>query len=184
MTVTSSLPLSAGTWSADTVHSSVEFTVRHLGLTKVRGRFNSFDATLVTGQDLASSSLSATIDLTSVDTNNADRDNHLRGTDFFAVEANPTMTFASTGIAADGDDYVVDGTLTLNGVSNPVRLDVEFNGTELYPLDESVHAGFSATTTISRKDYGVEFDVPIGVDKVAIGEMVNIEREIQFVEPM
>jgi polyisoprenoid-binding protein YceI len=183
MTVTSSLPLTTGTWSADTAHSSVEFTVRHLGLTKVRGRFNSFDATLTVGQDLAGSVLSARVDLASVDTNNTDRDDHLRGTDFFDVDAHPTMTFASTGITADGDDYVVDGTLTLNGVTNPVRLEVEFNGTEVYPMDEAVHAGFSASTRISRKDYGVEFDVPVGVDKMAIGDKVTVELEVQFVEP-
>ena len=181
MTVTTALPLTTGTWSADTAHSSVEFTVRHLGLTKVRGRFNSFDAALDVGDDLAGTSLSAGIDLASVDTNNADRDNHLRSTDFFDVESHPRMTFASTAIAAGGDGYTVDGNLTLNGVTRPVRLDVEFNGTEVYPMDQAVHAGFSASTTISRKDYGVEFDVPVGVDKVAIGDKVKVELEIQLV---
>ncbi len=184
MTVTSStLPLDIGTWQVDTAHSSVEFTVRHLGLSKVRGRFNRFDASLAVGGSLADSALNATVELASVDTNNPDRDAHLQGTDFFGVEQNPTLRFDSTTIVGDGDTYTVDGELTLNGVTKPVRLDVEFNGTEVYPMDAKTHAGFSATTTISRSDYGVEFDVPLGVDKVAIGDKVAVELEIQLVQP-
>ena len=182
MTVTSTLPLTAGTWQLDPAHSSVEFVVRHLGLSKVRGRFNRFDTTLEVGTDLTTSALRADIDLASVDTNNPDRDDHLRGTDFFAVDRHPTMSFTGQRITRDGDDYAVDGELTLNGVTRPVRLDVEFNGTEVYPMDQSTHAGFSATTTISRKDYGVEFDVPVGVDRMAIGDKVTVELEIQLVQ--
>ncbi len=183
MTVTSALPLATGTWQVDAAHSSVEFVVRHLGLSKVRGRFNQFDANLDVGADLASSTLAATVDLASVDTNNPDRDAHLRSTDFFDVEQHPTLQFASERIVADGDDYAVDGTMTLNGVARPVRLDVEFNGTEVYPMDSKTHAGFSASTTISRSDYGVEFDVPVGVDRMAIGDKVKVELEIQLVQP-
>lgn len=183
MTSTSTLPLTTGTWRVDPAHSSVEFVVRHLGLTKVRGRFTRFDATLDVGPDLDRTTLAATIDLASVDTSNPDRDAHLRSTDFFDTDRHPTMTFAATTIAADGEDYVVDGELTLNGVTRPVRLDVEFAGREVYPMDQKSHAGFSATTTISRKDYGVDFDVPVGVDRVAIGDKVKVELEIQLIEP-
>ena len=133
-TATSALPLIAGTWNVDTNHSDVSFTVRHLGISKVRGQFNSFDTTLVVGDSLETSSLSATVDLSSVDTNNADRDGHLQSTDFFNTETHPQMTFSSTSIVENGDnEYSVLGTLTINGTAKPVELAVEFNGTEDLP---------------------------------------------------
>lgn len=182
-TATTTLPLAAGTWNVDTAHSSVEFTVRHLGLSKVRGRFPDFTAALHVGDSLQTTSLEATIELAGVDTANADRDAHLRSTDFFGVENNPQMTFRSASISEGGDGYVLVGELTLNGISNVVTLDVEFNGVEVYPMDQKQHAGFSATGTISRRDYGIDFDMPLGADKVALGDKVRIELEIQVVEP-
>jgi polyisoprenoid-binding protein YceI len=177
------LPLTAGVWSVDTAHSSVEFTIRHLGLSKVRGRFNQFDAALAVGSGLNDTRLTATVDLSSVDTNNADRDAHLQSTDFFGVDANPQLTFTSTVIDQDGTDYTVTGDLSLNGISRPIELDVEFNGVETYPMDGKRHAGFSATGTISRGAFGIDFEMPLGVDKVALGDKVKIELEIQLVEP-
>ena len=183
-TATSTLPLIAGNWELDSNHSDVSFTVRHLGISKVRGQFNSFDTSLVVGDSLETSSLSATIDLSSVDTNNADRDGHLQSTDFFNTETHPQMTFSSTSIVDNGDgEYAVAGTLTINGTAKPVELAVEFNGAEVFPMDQSLHAGFSASATISRSDYGVDFNVPLGVDKVMIGDKVTIELEVQFVQP-
>lgn len=183
-TTTSTLPLTAGTWPVDVAHSTVEFTVRHLGLSKVRGRFNDFDVSLTVGHDLASTALRAAIELDSVDTNNADRDGHLRSPDFFGTDTHPQMTFVSTSIADRGDgDYELRGDLTLKGITRPVTLAVEFNGTEDYPMDQSLHAGFSARGVISRKEFGVEFDVPLGADRVAIGDKVALELEIQFVQP-
>ncbi|MCB0994359.1 MAG: polyisoprenoid-binding protein [Acidimicrobiales bacterium] len=180
---TTVLPLTTGTWTADIAHSSVEFTVRHLGLAKVRGRFNSFSTNVVVADDLAASSVHADIDLSSIDTNNADRDAHLRSTDFFGVEANPTMSFRSTAIVGSGDDYTVTGDLSINGVTRPVELSVEFLGSETYPMDGTLRAGFSATGSISRKEFGIQFDIPLGADKMAIGDKVNIELEIQLVAP-
>lgn len=180
---TTTLPLQTGTWTADHAHSSVEFTVRHLGLAKVRGRFNDFDAEVAVGETLAGSAVRATIDLSSIDTNNADRDAHLRSTDFFDLESHPTMTFASTALRADGDDYLLTGDLTINGVTRQVELEVDFLGSESYPMDDSTRAGFSARGEISRKEFGVEFDIPLGADKVAIGDKVRIELEIQLVAP-
>lgn len=128
--------------------------------------------------------LRAEIELASVDADNADRDAHLRSTDFFDTERNPQMVFVSTGIVDRGDgDYGLVGELTLNRVTRAVDLDVEFNGTEGYPLDGSVHAGFSASGVLSRKAFGIEFDVPLGADKVAIGDKVSLDLEIQFVRP-
>ncbi|MEQ8717950.1 MAG: YceI family protein [Acidimicrobiales bacterium] len=182
-TTTHEMPLAAGTWSVDTVHSAVEFTVRHLGLAKVRGRFNDFSGAVVVGDSVADTRVDAEVQMASVDTNNADRDAHLRSGDFFSVDTNPTMTFRSTGVVADGDDYRLDGELTLAGTTRPVSFSVELHGTEVYPMDDSTRAGFSATSAISRKDFGISFDVPLGADKVAIGDKVTIELEIQLVAP-
>ncbi|MEM9609783.1 MAG: YceI family protein [Actinomycetota bacterium] len=180
MTTTATLPLTAGTWAIDNSHSSVEFVVRHMGLSKVRGRFADFTAELVVGADLSACSLTADVNLASVDTNNADRDAHLTGTDFFDAEASPRMTFVSTAIEGSDGEYTATGDLTIRGVTKPVTLDIEFNGTETFPFDQSVHAGFSATGSISRKDFGIEFEVPLGADKVMIGDKVQIELEAQF----
>lgn len=176
----STLPVPAGTWNIDPSHSSVEFVVRHMGLSKVRGRFDAFTASLEVGEELAESSLAAEVDLASVSTGNSDRDQHLQGTDFFDVETNPKMAFRSKRIDGTDAEYAVTGDLTINGVTREVAFDVEFNGTETFPFDQSVHAGFSATGAISRKDYGIEFEVPLGADKVMIGDKITIELEAQF----
>ena len=174
-TTVSDLPLAAGTWPLDAAHSGVQFKVRHIGLSNVRGRFNRFDATLSVGETLADTRIEATIEMSSVDTNQPDRDAHLLGTDFFAADRHPRMTFRSTGIraaatTADAGGYALDGELTLNGVTRPVTLDVEFYGVQLHPADGSTHAGFSATTTVDRDDFGVDFNVPLGMGKFALGK--------------
>jgi polyisoprenoid-binding protein YceI len=187
---TTELPLATGTWTVDPSHSGVYFEVRHIGLSNVRGRFNRFDARLTVGETLPDTRVEATIELSSVDTNQPARDANLLGADFFSAEQHPAMTFRSTGVraAAGGDHqldgrYRLDGELTLNGITRPVTLDVEFHGVETYPLDGSVHAGFSATTTVDRGDFGIDFNMPLGVDKLALGRRVAIELEIQLVAP-
>ena len=181
-TTATDIPLAAGTWLLDAAHSSVSFKVRHIGLSNVRGRFNRFDATLRVGEVLADTRVEATIEMSSVDTNLPDRDAHLRGTDFFSAEQHPLMTFRSTGIRAAGDGgYVLDGELTLNGVSRPVTLDVEFSGLGTLPTDGSKRAGFSATTTVNRDEFGIDFNVPLGMDTFAVGRKIAVELELQFV---
>jgi polyisoprenoid-binding protein YceI len=180
---TTALPLASGTWTIDPVHSDVTFSVRHLGLAKVRGRFNDFSGNVVVGEDLASTAVTAEIDLESVDTHNPDRDNHLKSSDFFDIEANRVMTFRSTGVRGDGDSYTMDGELTVAGTTSPVSLDVEFFGTETFPADQSTRAGFTATTTLSRADLGITYDVPLGADKMVIGDKVSIELDIQLIAP-
>jgi polyisoprenoid-binding protein YceI len=176
------LPLPVGRWTLDLTHTTVEFTVRHLGISKVRGRFKTFNGEVEVGEDLASSSIRAEVDLASVDTNNADRDTHLRGTDFFGVDAHPTMAFESTSISdAGAGRYVVEGMLSINGRTNPLALDVEFFGTEVFPGDGSTHAGFSASGSLSRKAFGVEFNVPLGAGGFVISDNVNIELDVQLV---
>lgn len=180
-----SLPVAPGPWAIDNAHSTVEFVVRHLGLSNVRGRFSTFDAKLLVGDDLASSSISATIDLTSVDTNNADRDAHLKGTDFFNADNHPTMTFSSTSITGSGPtgssaEFKVVGDLVINGVSKPVTLAVEFNGTEKNPFSGADTVGFSAKAEIKRSDYKIDFQVPLGGDRFLVSDKVRIELEAEF----
>jgi polyisoprenoid-binding protein YceI len=177
------LPLTPGSWTVDPVHSDVTFSVRHLGLAKVRGRFNDFSGTVVVGEDLASTTVTAEIDLSSVDTHNPDRDAHLKSSDFFDVESNRTMTFRSTSIEGGGDTYTLNGELTVGGTTGPVSFEVEFFGTETFPVDQSTRAGFAATTTLSRSEFGISFDVPIGPEKMVIGDKVSIELDIQLIAP-
>ena len=177
------LPLAPGTWTLDPNHSAVTFKVRHLGLTNVRGRFNTVSAALTVGDSLDTSSLNASIDISSIDTNQADRDAHLLSTDFFSAEAHPTLTFESTGVSGSGDAYTLDGKLTINGITQPVALDVEFAGVEVFPVDSKKHAGFIATTVINRDEFGIDFNMPLGMDKVALGKKINVEIDAQLVEP-
>jgi len=182
-TETPTLPLTTGTWTIDPAHTVVGFTVRHLGVSKVRGRFDGVDGHLDVGADLASTAVSATIDMASVVTGNPDRDAHLRSSDFFDADNQPTMVFSSTTISASGDEYTLAGDLTINGVTRPVELDVEFFGTSVFPMDQSTRAGFSATGSISRKDFGIEFNVPLGGDKMMISDKVALDLDVQVVAP-
>lgn len=181
-TVTSVLPLAPGRWELDHSHSGVLFTVRHLGLSNVRGRFAAFGAHLDVGTTLDDVSIRAEVDLSSVDTNNADRDAHLRGTDFFDTEQHPAMTFRSTSINGAGEDYELRGDLTIVGVTRELVLDVEFHGTEVFPGDRRTHAGFSATGQIRRSDFGIDFGIVAG-EKILLSDKVKIELDLQFVAP-
>jgi polyisoprenoid-binding protein YceI len=178
------LPLAIGTWSFDPAHSGVHFKVRHLGLTNVRGRFNGVDASLVVGDELTSTRFGATIEVATIDTNQADRDAHLLSTDFFSADAHPTLTFASTAIRdLGGEEYEADGDLTINGITKPVTLAVEFTGTVVHPGDGKEHAGFIATAQILRDDFGIDFNMPLGIDKFALGKKIDIEIDVQFTAP-
>jgi polyisoprenoid-binding protein YceI len=177
------LPLAPGSWSADPSHTTAAFVVRHLGLARVRGRFDGVRATLAVGDSLATTSVTAEVDMATVSTGNADRDAHLTSSDFFDAATNPTMHFASREITGSGDHYTMRGDLTINGITQPVELDVEFFGTSVFPMDQSTRAGFSASTKISRKDFGIEFNVPLGGDKVMISDTVAVELDVQLVAP-
>ena len=178
------LPLASGRWTLDASHSGVLFAVRHLGLSNVRGRFDSFTATLDVGATLDDVAVHADIDMSSVDTNNADRDAHLRTSDFFNVEAHPTMSFRSTSISGAGENYELEGELTINGTTRAVILDVEFNGTEVFPADQSTHAGFTASGEIRRSDFGIDLGITLpGADKIMLGDKIKIDLDLQFVAP-
>jgi len=164
--------ITTGTWVLDPTHTEIGFSVRHL-VSKVRGKFESFDGSIVTAGNIADSKASATIQLASINTGSADRDAHLRSTDFFGVEENPVMTFESTGVSVDGDDYTVTGNLTIKGITKPVELSVEFLGEGGDPWG-GTRVGVEATAQISRKEFGINFNVPLEGDKVMIGDKVSI----------
>jgi polyisoprenoid-binding protein YceI len=181
---TNTLPLAAGRWTLDPAHSAVVFSIRHLGLSKVRGRFDTFDATLDVGPTTGDVRVEATIQMGSVNTNDPARDGHLRTTDFFDVDKHPTMHFVSTGISGgeDGVNWELAGDMTINGVTKPAVLEVEFHGTEKHR--EDLHAGFSATGEVRRSDFGIDFGIlPLGGDKLALADKVPFELDLQFVEP-
>lgn len=170
----------AGTWDIDVAHSDVSFTVRHVMVSKVRGRFSSFEGQIVTADDPMASSVSATIDLSSIDTNNEQRDDHIRSADFFDVEKHKTMTYRSTAIHRDGDNYRVEGELSLHGVTRQVPLALEVNGVAKGMQGET-RSGFSATAQISRKDFGIEFNIPLDGGGVVVGDKIDISLEIEAV---
>src|SRR2546429_1585763 len=118
----------AGTWTIDPVHSEVSFVVKHMMVSKVRGRFDKFEGTIVTAPYPLQSSVTATVELSSVNTGEPNRDNHIRSADFFEVESHPTLTFRSTGVRPDGDNFLLDGDLTIRGTTKPVTLKLEVNG--------------------------------------------------------
>ena len=163
-----------GTWKVDPAHTKISFTVKHLMISKVRGTFDTADVTIVTAEDPHDSTIEAIIDVASVNTGQPDRDNHLRTSDFFLVEKFPTMTFHSTGLHADGDDFTVEGDLTLRGVTKPVTLKGEFGGV-------ITRAGATATTTINRLDFGVSWNAAIEAGGMTLGDNVKIEIDIEVV---
>lgn len=168
----------AGTWTIDPSHSEVSFSVRHLMVAKVRGTFETFEGTLTIAEDPLASSVEASIDLASINTRDEQRDGHLRSPDFFETETYPTMTFRSTSVTADGDDFKVIGDLTLKGTTRQVELDLEFNGVHPDPWG-GTRAGFSAETEISRKDFGVDFEVPMDGPGVVVGDKIKVMLEIE-----
>jgi polyisoprenoid-binding protein YceI len=171
----------AGTWDIDPTHSEVAFTVRHLMVSKVRGRFTRFSGSFVTGADPLDSSVQATIDLGSIDTANADRDAHIRSADFFDVEQHTELTFSSTGVRQEGDHFVVDGDLSLRGVTKPVSLQLEVNGFQpTTPFGDS-RVGFSATTEINRDDFGVSFNAPLEGGGFVLGQKIQIHLEVEAI---
>jgi polyisoprenoid-binding protein YceI len=179
-TVTQIPGLVAGVWQIDPVHSDVSFTVRHMMVSKVRGSFTRFSGTLRVAENILESSVEATIEMDSVDTNNEQRDAHIRSADFFEVEKYPTMTYRSTGIRSDGDNYVIDGELTLHGVTRPVALTTEFNGVGPDPYG-GTRAGFSATAQINRSDFGIDINLPLDGGGVVVGDRVQIHLEVEAV---
>jgi polyisoprenoid-binding protein YceI len=169
--------LSTGTWAIDPVHSSIAFSARHLMVSKVRGYFTTFSGAVVVDED-GTPSVTAEIAVDSVNSGNEQRDAHLKSADYFDAENHPTATFTSTGVRADGDHYLLDGDFTLKGVTKPVSLNLEFNGTNP-GMGHGEVAGFTASVVLNRKDFGIDVDMPLETGGVVVGEKVTITLEIE-----
>lgn len=170
-----------GTWVLDPTHSEIAFTVKHLAISKVRGKFEKFDVTIVTAADPALSTVSATIDVASVNTGQEARDNHLRTSDFFLVDEHPTITFQSTGITlSSGDDFTLEGNLTMRGVTLPVRLAGELGGVVVDGYGQT-KAGATAAATLNRHDFGVSWNAALEAGGFTLGDDVTINLDLQVV---
>ena len=173
--------LTPGTWNIDPVHSSVGFVARHLMVSKVRGRFNKFSGTLTIADDPLKSKVEASAEVASISTGDETRDGHLKSADFFDLEKYPTIDLVSTGIDKDGDDYVLHTNLTVNGVTKPVDFELEFEGVSPDPWG-GTRAGFEAEAEISRKDWGLEWNMVLETGGLVIGDKVKIEIDAQAVK--
>src|ERR1022692_4483102 len=170
----------AGTWNIDPVHSEVGFSVRHMMVSKVRGKFTTFSGQLITGENPLDSSVTAEIDLGSIDTGNEQRDGHVRSADFFDADKHPKMTYRSTGVRAEDGDYVLEGELTIKDITKSVPLKLELGGfgPDAYG---GTRAGFTATGEINRKEFGVNFDAPMQNGGAVVSDKVTLNLEIEAV---
>jgi len=179
MTTASNLPI----WSIDGAHSSIGFTVRHMVVSKVRGRFTRWSGTIAMDErDPDKAEVEINIEPASVDTGVEQRDNHLRSPDFFDVERYPRMTFRSTRIEKAGEgEYRVTGNLTMHGVTRPVTLEVEFAGSAKDPWG-GLRAGFSARGSLDRKEFGLTYNQLLETGGVVVGEKVDLDIEVEAVK--
>lgn len=167
------------TWTSDPNHSEVDFSIVHMSVSNVHGRFGNVNATIVYNQaDITKSTVTATIGVDTVDTGVEQRNNHLKTPDFFDVAKMPTATFTSTSVAKNGDHLTVNGNLTLHGVTKPVVLDVKGPNGSMPGQDGKPHTGFSATTKINRSDFGIGTKFPAAM----VGDEVSIDIEIEAVK--
>ncbi len=169
----------AGTWVLDPSHSEVTFTVRHMMISKVRGTFGMKSATLVAPENPLEATVEASVDVTSVDTKDEGRDQHLRSAEFFDIETYPTMDFRSTGVRVEDGDFLVDGELTIRGVSKPATFSIDFGGFGTDPWG-NYKAGATAKTVINREDFGLTWNAALETGGVLVGKDVTIELDLQF----
>lgn len=166
-------------WTIDPAHSVVEFSVKHLKIATIKGRFSDFTGRItVDHENIQDSSVDVEIGAVSIDTRDEKRDAHLRSADFFDVEVFPTLTFKSSRVVRDGDDLVITGDLTMHGVTQHVMLDAEFNGQAADPTGQRI-IGYSAKTELNRKDFGLNWNTTVETGGVLVGEEVRINIEIQ-----
>lgn len=169
--------LTPGTYTIDAVHSNLGFSVRHAGIAKVRGSMAVFSGSLVVSDPITDSSANVTIDASSVDTGNEQRDQHLTSADFWNAEQNPEWTFTTTSVAGTAEDLSVTGDLSVNGVTKEVTLSAELDGIATGPEQET-RAAFSGTTSISRKDFGLTWNVALEGGGVLVGDKIAVELEV------
>lgn len=170
--------LTPGTWNFDALHSDFGFVARHAGISKVRGEFTEFTGAISVADEFENSTVEAAANVASITTGNEQRDGHLRSSDFFLAEEHPRATFRSTAIENfDGAEFDLVGDLTMRGVTRPVTFKAEFNGAAVD--GDSALAGFSATTTVNRKDFGMKFDAALGGGELLVSDKIAINIEIE-----
>jgi polyisoprenoid-binding protein YceI len=169
-----------GTWDIDPVHSDVSILARHFVVSKVRGHFNEYSGEIVTAENPLDSTVTATIKAASIDTRSEQRDGHIRSADFLDTDTHEHIVFKSTGLSADGDDFVAHGELTLHGVTKPVDLKLELNGFGPDPYG-GTRVGFSAKTTVLRKDFGMNFNAIVEGSGAVVSDKLEVALEIEAV---
>ena len=171
-----------GVWDVDSAHSKVGFAVKHMGVATVRGEFREFEGTLEVGDDLSEARAYGVVQAASVDTNQAQRDEHLRSEDFFGADANPELRFESTAIEAiDEDAFRIIGDLTMNGVTREVELEAEIGGTEIGPQGEE-RIGLEVTGQVSRRDFAMKFNAALGSGNAVVADKVKLALDIAAVK--
>ncbi|ARS34616.1 YceI family protein [Pontibacter actiniarum] len=170
-------------WNLDPTHSELGFKIKHMMISNVTGKFTQFDVTAETEDtDFSNAQVVANVDVASINTNNEQRDEHLRNADFFGTEAHPTMKFVSTKVEKiDEDTFTLHGDLTIKDTTKPVKLTVEDNGTATDPWG-NVKAGFSISGKINRKDWGINYNAALETGGVMLGEELKIQGEVQLVK--
>ena len=183
MSTTTDTSTATGTYAIDPSHSRIGFVARHAMVTKVRGSFNEFEGTgYFDAEDPARSHLNLTIQAASIDTRSADRDGHLRSNDFFDMENHPQITFASTSVAkVDDETYRVTGDLTIKDVTRPVTVDFEYGGTATDPFGNH-RLGLEGSVVVNRKDWGLDWNAPLGTGGVLVSEKVTLEFEVSAIK--
>ncbi|MEO6956209.1 MAG: YceI family protein [Antricoccus sp.] len=177
MTTASSLNIPTGDWKIDPVHSTVGFTVRHMMVSKVKGTFTAFEGTIGVAENIEDSKVAVSIDASSITTANEQRDGHLRSADFFNVENHAKITFTSTSITANNSDWFVQGDLSINGVTKPAQLAVEFGGVAAGQAGPT--AGFEVATEITRSEFDITFNIPLEGGGVVIGDKIAIAIDVE-----
>ena len=174
--------MTKATWNVDTVHSTIGFSVRHMMISNVKGTFNEFDGKIEADPtDLTDANIEFTINANSVDTRMSDRDDHLRSADFFDVENHPNMTFKATDIVKKSEDkYDMTGDFTIRGTTNPVTFDIAFEGAAKDPMSGDQAAGFTGSTKINRKDFGLTWNAALEAGGFVVGDEIKINIEIQL----
>ena len=171
----------AGTWVIDPSHSRLGFETRHAVITKVRGHFADFEGTIVIGEDISASTVKISAKLDSIDTGSADRDGHLKSADFFDTENTNELVFESTGIKATGDTFVVTGNLKIKDVTNSIDIAVEATGTAVDPYG-NIRAGFEGTSELSRKDFGLTWNVALETGGFLVSDNVKLQLDISAIK--
>lgn len=174
--------MATGTWTLDPAHTEIGFSVRHAGISKVRGQFTDVTGQLHVAEDAAQSTGEIVVGMSSVDTKNETRDNHVRSEEFFDVANHPTMSYKVTGLNLTDGEGTVSGELTLRGVTKPVELEAEFNGVAVDAFGVT-RAGFTASTSISRKEFNVTWNAVLETGGVMVSDKVNIDLDVEFTAP-